>query len=240
MDEKILRLECIIKQQAEALNNLTKYLLMDQELLKNVKFVNSEETNFLNLPTFILDEQIPKSETSKEEIPKSENIRNLSAESEIESMFDEESKIRDRTLEETLDVGKQIGEEPVRYFAKQGGGYATNEEMKESKDKSDSFKEKKLSRADELDIIHTFGNIKGMNYQQACGIVEEQGYTLYPLYVNNGDKRRALTYKGTCLGVKVKDPDFNYLKYELSKRAVVVDIVDVGGQDKDNRGMIKI
>jgi len=234
-DKKILRLEYIIEKQAEALNNLTKYLLMDQEFLKNVQIVNAGETKFSNIPIPNFDEQ-----TSKEEIPKTENIRNLSVENEIESMFDEESKIRDRSLEETLDVGKQIGEEPVRYFAKRGGGYATNEEIKESKDDSDLFKEKNLSRADELDIIHTFGNIKGMGYHQACGFVEERGYTLHPLYVNNGDKRKALTYKGTCLGIKIKDPDFDYFKYELSKKAIIVDIVDVGGQDKDNRGMIKI
>jgi len=162
---------------------------------------------------------------------------------ELAMLFEEEHQRQTRSVQETLDVGRRTGKEPVKYYASRGGGYATIREINQAREEADKFKEKRLSRADELDIMHTFSNIRNMNYHQALGVVEEQGYTLHPIYINNGPKTKATTYSGTTIGVCVTDPDFDVLMggvQGLSKRAIITSVVDVGGQDPNDRGRVSV
>jgi len=160
-----------------------------------------------------------------------EERSNSEAPSEMQEMFDEEVTRRNRTPEEIRDIGKKIGTEPVRFPSRPGGGYVTTQEVENLSQQVKGFK--KLSRADELDIIRSFEHIKGQNYWNALGFVEEQGYALHPVYIN-GEKFPADLYSGTTLGVAVKDPNFEGEK--ISEVALITDIVDVGGKDQYNRG----
>jgi len=168
--------------------------------------------------------------------PESEEITEL-----FESTSERGTK-RPRTTQEILDVGRKKGAEPVRFPVAKGGGYVTNSEINKVSKKSQEYHENKLSRADELEIIQTFSGIKGMGYYPALGIVEEQGYSLYPVYVNNGPKTPSNRYSATVLGVKIRDPEFDPDGAENapSRKATIVDIVDVGGQDLHNRGNIQV
>jgi len=171
------------------------------------------------------------------------NFEAAPGDDELAMLFEEEHQRQTRSVQETLDVGRRTGKEPVKYYASRGGGYATIREINQAREEADKFKEKRLSRADELDIMHTFSNIRNMNYHQALGVVEEQGYTLHPIYINNGPKTKATTYCGTTIGVCVTDPDFDVLTggvQGLSKRAVITSVVDVGGQDPNDRGRVSV
>ena len=159
-----------------------------------------------------------------------ETTRLAETSDEMQELFDEE--LAARSKEKTLEAGKKVGSEPVRFPVKPGGGYVTNQEVEDSSSK----KFKKLSRADELDIIRFFKSIIGMCYWNALGIVEEQGYTLHPVYINDFPKNPAQVYSGTTLGVYVKDSEYDGELGELSLGATIIDIVDVGGKDEYNRG----
>lgn len=150
---------------------------------------------------------------------------------EMQKLFDEEVTRRNRTPEEIRDAGRKVGTEPIRFPTRPGGGYVTTREVENLSQQAKEFK--KLSRADELDIIRSFEHIKGQNYWNALGVVEEQGYTLHPVYIN-GEKFPADLYSGTTLGVAVKDSNFEGEK--VSGAALITDIVDVGGKDQYNRG----
>ena len=170
------------------------------------------------------------------------SVTSLPPVDEIASIFEEEHQRQSRTVQQTLDVGRITGKEPVKYYSKRGGGYATVDEIHETKIQSEKFRnENQISRADEVEIMHTFNGIRGMNYYQAMGVVEEQGYSLHPIYINKGAKRISVTYSGTIIGVCVDDPDYNPIHRDvISKKATVSSIVDVGGQDKHDRGIVKI
>ena len=137
---------------------------------------------------------------------------------ELQELFEEELCSK----KDPLEKGRKVGTESIRFPVKPGGGYITNQEIEKM-----SFK--KLSREDELDIIRVFKSIIGMCYWDALKIVKEQGYTLHPVYINNEPKNPAQVYSGTTLGVRVKDSEYNG---EVSLRAIITDIVDVGGKGK--------
>ena len=160
----------------------------------------------------------------------------LKTENEAEQLFDETV----RTVEEIRDIGRQTGSEPVRFPVAKGGGYVTNSEIEEVSKKSKNFD--RLSRGDELDIMHTFKGIIGMGFFRAQGAVEEQGYSLHPIYINDGPKNPTSTYSATTLGVKVKDSLYDFCDTDkgLSCEAVITEIVDVGGQDPHGRGIITL
>ena len=153
---------------------------------------------------------------------------------ECNQMFDDSC----RTTEQIRDIGRNKGDEPVLFHISKGGGYATNRDLEEVSEKSKKFR--RISRADELEIMHTFEDIVGMSFYRALGVVEEQGYALHPVYINGGPKNPAGAYSGTLLGVKVNDSEYDPTENKLSKRATIVEIVDVGGQDPHNRGVVHL
>ncbi len=145
---------------------------------------------------------------------------------ELSEMFKNEEERRNRTVQEVLDIGRNVGKEPIQFYTKKGGGYATMLDIEETKEKSKEFQVKRLSRADELEIIQTFRNIEGMNYWNAKEIVEKEGYSLHPVYIN-GRKNKCPTYNASILGVKVKNPDGTGKL--PSKCAEIIEIINVGG-----------
>ena len=67
---------------------------------------------------------------------------------ELAMIFEEEHQRQTHSLQETLNIGRTIGSKPVKYYSKQGGGYATLKEINEARQAFENFKEKKLNRAD--------------------------------------------------------------------------------------------
>lgn len=201
--------------------------------VKNLNFQNdeknSEETENEN------KNKSPIAASSSEKEPSSGET-----EGELAQLFEEEHQRQQKTTDEVLDMGRDVGSEPVVYPTQRGGGYASNRDLEQTKTKSDNFKKKKLSRADELEIMHTFKRVRGMNYHSAKQIVQREGYTLHPIYINNSPKYDARTYSGTVIGVNVSDSNFNPLTFELSSKAKIISIIDIGGQDNFNRGKIQI
>ena len=96
-----------------------------------------------------------------------------------------------------------------------------------------------LSRGDELDIINSFGELKGENYFGAAYLASVRGYAIHPVYVNNNPKNPAPVYSRYVLGVKVKDSNYtgSYPMGDFSTGSVIVAVTDVGGQDIYNRGL---
>lgn len=94
----------------------------------------------------------------------------------------------------------------------------------------------------EKEIMMSFTkNIVDKSFGYASKIAKDEGYILYPIYINNNTKL-ARSYNPNVLGVRLKDPNYSQ---ELctgipSREAIVTEIVDVGGTDPTNRGMIKL
>jgi len=222
--EKMLN---IIENQSHAIAELVRLNERFLSLNKNEAPVQYKETTS--------QDTTPENSEKKEDNTK--KLNNEYFDDEIHAMFDEELRRSSRTVEETLEIGKNVGEEPIAFFSGPGGGYATIGQVKKMNEDSRKFhEENRLKRADELDIMHTFNNIRGMNFHQALGIVEEQGYTLYPIYVNNGIKIPRSVYAGNVLGVSIEDNEFNFCDHFPSKKARIISIIDVGGQDDRDRG----
>lgn len=162
------------------------------------------------------------SSSSEEEIEDHEDI-------EIAQMFEEEEKRKGRTTSEILEIGRQIGQEPVIFPVRKGGGYASMTDISEAAKTSAGFKDK-LSRADELEIMHTFNCIRGMQFYEALEHVSEFGYTLYPIRINGHENRSASVYSATTLGVEIEDKNYDYITSTVSNSAYLIEIVNVGGQ----------
>lgn len=160
---------------------------------------------------------------------------------DLSEMFLEEDARKDRTIEEVLDIGRRVGPEPVKYFSTPGSGYATMSAIEKTGDEFRKFKDqKKLKRADELDILNAFVKLRGMNYFRAERELSQQGYGLHPIYINDGPKRPALTYRGDIIGVSVRDENYDSVTGSLSHEAEIVSLVDVGGQDSRGVGRVKL
>lgn len=158
---------------------------------------------------------------------------------EMTGIFEEHSKVQGRSVEETLNVGRNLPKRPVAYPTSAGGGYATMTQIEDMGKKNAEFQEKTISRAEELEIIHAFRGIVNQSYYNVKESVSAQGYTLHPLYITNKDgdqKNPAPFYSGNTLGVRIADEDYNGVP---SVGAVITEIVDVGGMDYKNRGAKK-
>ena len=201
------------------------------------KKLRKEKRNLLKIIK-TQDEIISSTKSSSNKTPFCElkNDINTKTQEELATIFEEENRRNSKTPQEKLDMGREIGEEPVCYFTNTNGGYVTLNEVQKATNKSSMFKKDgKLKRADELDIIHTFNNIRGMKYYDASLIVEKEGYSLYPIYINRGTKNPRSTYCGTVVGVSIEDSFFNFYENKPSKDAIITSIVDIGGQDSEDR-----
>jgi hypothetical protein len=160
---------------------------------------------------------------------------------DLSEMFLEEDARKSRTLEEVLDIGRSVGPEPVKYFSTPGSGYATMKTIEKAGNDFREFKnQKRLKRADELDILNAFVKFRGTNYFRAERELSHQGYGLHPIYINDGPKRPALTYRGDIIGVSVRDENYDSETNSLSHEAEIVNLIDVGGQDSRGIGCMKL
>lgn len=154
---------------------------------------------------------------------------------EMTGIFDEEDRLKGKTVDEKLDIGRKMPVRPVAFPTSIGGGYATMGQIEDMRKKHEEYKEAVLSRSEELEIISAFRGIVGKNFYDAQSSVKEQGYTLHVLYVGaTGTKRSAQYYSATTLGVRIEDDSFE--SGIPSVNAKIVEIVDVGGIDPKNKG----
>lgn len=227
------RLYSIVENQSISIKNLSKIIVstVAETQENNSKSQNdTAQDNFADSKDKVnssTDENINKNKTE-------ENSSDTISDSEILSMFVDEDNRKNRTDEEILNVGRNIPPEPINYHSKPGGGYATMKTLDDTRRKSEEFKIKKLSRADELDILNIFSKLRGENFWKGIEYAKEKDYTLHPVYIN-GCKNPALVYSGTVIGVSVEDDEYDYETGTLSNIATIISVVDVGGQDMFNR-----
>ncbi len=168
-----------------------------------------------------------------------------------------------RDEERVLEVGRKIGEQPIAYPSSTSGGYATMSQIEDYGKKHRQFNSVKMTPQEEKSIMKFFEYIKGMNYYAAEESVQRKGYKLHPLYVLtesqispesrresekfSTEKMPASCYSGTTLGVRIVDEDFGstdeYIGNGIDKpsgNAKIVDIIDVGGMDYENRGLVDL
>lgn len=118
------------------------------------------------------------------------------------------------------------------------GGYATLGQL--AGDDNESV-DVKVRRAREKDIMgQVFGRITmGQSYHTANEAVKALGYRLHPLYNGIGAKTPLPCYDSKVIGVRIKDAELDPSK-RPSPGAIVNEIIDVGGIDEEDRGVIKI
>lgn len=221
--------------------NIIYFLLTDASLakiLENTHLADIRETSFSGRST-VVDTDDASCVVGDETLPSTlhsvrSNETNIE-DDEMTGIFEEEDRIKNRSREETLDVGRKMPTRPVAFLTSVGGGYATMNQIETMGKAHTEYKEATLSRSDEMEIIHAFRGIIGQSYYDAQGMVKSQGYTLHPLYVGDSDvKRPAQFYSATTLGVRIRDENFD--SGIPSVHAVITEIVDVGGIDRGNRG----
>lgn len=156
------------------------------------------------------------------------------ADQELFEMFQEEVANHPDQITLRQEIEKPPVELPPPSF---GTKYISSEALKR---RNDEFREKSqslvLSRSEELDIIDRFRTFESVNYKLVKETLEMTGYAIHPIYVNDGPKMVRSNYSNKVIGVRVKDP--KYTGTEFSDKAVVSDIIDVGGQDNYNRGRV--
>jgi hypothetical protein len=117
-------------------------------------------------------------------------------------------------------------------------GYATLGQL-EKKGKVKNV-EGTLKRSEELEIINNFRGLVNKKFKDAVEEARKQGFSLRILYVSTKDVRDGSgTYDKQCLGVRVRKPDFPVLG-ESRDEYFVTEIVEVGGVDVHNRGVINL
>lgn len=173
--------------------------------------------------------------------PQPEQVVHLNAQ-EVAEIFAEEEARHNQTQKEVLDKGRKVKAQPRSLHTSVGGGYVTMSTLEDTSKEHDQWKTSGvLSRGDELEIIHIFRGIVGMTFRDASAKAAEQNYKIHALYVSAGPKMPLLTgYSGTTIGVRIKDPDFDYDNHAPSQTAIVSEIIDVGGVDLKNRGAVSL
>jgi len=121
-----------------------------------------------------------------------------------------------------------------------GGGYATLSDLADRTKKNKETASKMLSRQEELNILGSFRNVVNMSLDDAADVVKKEGYSLHVLYVGCGTKMPLATYSPTVIGVRVADEDYDFYRRVPSQRAVVAELIDVGGIDYHHRGEITL
>jgi hypothetical protein len=117
-----------------------------------------------------------------------------------------------------------------------GTGYKKLEEPVETHDMPEGV----LERGDEMVIINTFRHVVGASYHTALEEARNLGFNLHPLYVSLGPKMPLSSYSSKTIGVRISDPEFDQKTGTPSSSAKITEIIDVGGVDLRNVGIIKL
>ena len=109
--------------------------------------------------------------------------------------------------------------------------------------KLEDFGEKPFSNKDSLPfaeerkILKQFNNLLFLSLEDARQKAAIENYSLHVLYVGMGPKMPLPSYSSTTIGIRISDPNWNGAP---SSDAVVKEIIDVGGVDLRDRGIIKL
>lgn len=106
----------------------------------------------------------------------------------------------------------------------------------------DKQREKPLSAVQELDQMENFSYVISLPYFHARDLVKKKGYDLHVLYVTTSStlhpaKTPALRYSHKIIGVHLDDPKYNHHTKQPSAEATIAAVIDIGGQDRSNRGV---
>jgi len=157
---------------------------------------------------------------------------------ELNTMFEEE--VANRSVPSTNSVAQESNVQekslPIESSAV-GGGYKTLQQFSDMSISSGSS-QTGMSRAEELSILGGFRHLVGMKYHDALSTMTE--YTLHPLYVSLGSKMPLSSYSSKVIGVRIKDPLFDESTKIPSTDATITEIIDVGGVDVRDMGIIKL
>ncbi len=86
--------------------------------------------------------------------------------------------------------------------------------------------------------------LTGKSYQEAVDIAKNAEYTLHILYVGypaDASKKMARSaYSPKVIGVRIKDPNFERSNNTPSSAAIITEIIDIGGLDINDLGIIKL
>lgn len=99
---------------------------------------------------------------------------------------------------------------------------------------------KSISREDKNKIRNFSALICNLPCEKAREIVEKEGYSIHVLYVGISSKMPLAEYSPKTIGVRIKDPQYDYKNKKESKYSIVTEIIDIGGVDNDDVGMIKL
>jgi len=115
-------------------------------------------------------------------------------------------------------------------------GYATFDELE------NAVKRCKTNDSEEQNIITSFRDLIGKNYYDARNIAIERDFSLYPIYVGM-KKMKEPEYFADQLGVRIKDEELSYYSDGTprpSMNAIITEIIDVGGNDRNGKGSINL
>ena len=143
--------------------------------------------------------------------------------------------------DELLGIGRGVQEEKPYFPTATGGGYVKQEEFQKVLDSGKKIRNS-IPRPAELRIIHQFNGILQKPLSKAKEIVAEDQYTLRVLYVGSKAVPNMATFlfSGTVLGIRIKDPEYNFGTSMASNEAIVTEIIDVGGIDSESRGRVHL
>lgn len=97
---------------------------------------------------------------------------------------------------------------------------------------------KERSTAVDDKIVESFSSLVGMKYTEALEYATESGYKLHVLYVGHGVRQpREGELDDKVLGIRIYDPSYDFYHRCPSDRALVEEVIDVGGVDATNKGL---
>ncbi|MDB4769481.1 hypothetical protein OAG24_00800 [bacterium] len=193
----------------------------------------------MNIPS-LNEEEIAEKEISREQPEESGDLENPKQLEEPE---------RSEYLKQPEEPDSIVIELNSLEFSQQEVADSINKLQNKNQEIADIFKEISeeknkliISHEEEVGIMTTYTRlIVNEPYTDAQFIVKKDGYSLHPVYINTNTKYERDLYNPYILGVRLKDPDYDpAIEGTPSKNAIVSEIVDVGGVDTSNRGMINL
>ena len=135
-------------------------------------------------------------------------------------------------------------EKALNFYKETGRNVPYNEVDIALKQYEEKVNDEVLSRQEERSILGSMSDLIGKNYYEASVIANDRGYFLYPIYVGL-IKTKVPEYSKDTIGVRIKDADPNENKTQEgypkpTEKAIITEIIDVGGNDRFNRGVFNI
>lgn len=135
-------------------------------------------------------------------------------------------------------------EKALNFYKETGRNVPYNEVDIALKQYEEKVNDEVLSRQEERSILGSMSDLIGKNYYEASVIANDRGYFLYPIYVGL-IKTKVPDYSKDTIGVRIKDADPNENKTQEgypkpTEKAIITEIIDVGGNDRYNRGVLNI